>query len=44
VPADTSTAIPSILAAQYISPTLSGLEHHWQELQDAKQAYLDTPP
>ena len=31
------------LAAQYVSPTLSGLEQHWQELQDARQAYLDAP-
>ncbi|KAA1251348.1 AAA family ATPase [Mycobacterium simiae] len=31
------------LAAQYVSPTLSGLEQHWQELQDARRAYQDAP-
>ncbi|ORA62787.1 hypothetical protein BST23_19820 [Mycolicibacterium elephantis] len=29
------------LATQYVSPTLTGLQQHWQELQDARQAYLD---
>jgi energy-coupling factor transporter ATP-binding protein EcfA2 len=31
------------LAAQYVSPTLGGLEQHWQELQDARKLYLDAP-
>jgi hypothetical protein len=31
------------LAAQYVNPTLSGLEQHWKELQDARKAYLDAP-
>jgi hypothetical protein len=26
------------------SPTLSGLKQHWQELQDARKAYLDASP
>jgi hypothetical protein len=28
------------LATQYVSPTLHGLEHHWQELLDSRQAYM----
>lgn len=31
------------LAAQNVSPTLAGLEQHWQELQDARKVYLDAP-
>jgi hypothetical protein len=31
------------LAAQYVSPTLGGLEQHWQELQGARKLYLDAP-
>jgi hypothetical protein len=31
------------LATQNVSPTLSGLKQHWQELQDARKAYLDAP-
>ncbi|SON58613.1 DNA replication and repair protein RecF [Mycobacterium simulans] len=31
------------LAAMYVSPTLNGLEQHWQELQNARQAYKDAP-
>ena len=31
------------LAAMYVSPTLSGLEKHWQKLQDARQAYQNAP-
>lgn len=29
------------LAAQYVSPTLAGLEAHWQELQDTQKSYRD---
>jgi hypothetical protein len=29
------------LATLGVSPTLAGLEAHWQELQDARKAYLD---
>ncbi|WP_396909911.1 AAA family ATPase [Mycolicibacterium sp.] len=28
------------LVTQYVSPTLGGLEQQWQELQDARKAYL----
>ncbi|BCO46841.1 AAA family ATPase [Mycobacterium intracellulare] len=32
------------LATQYVNPTLNGLEQRWNELQDARRAYLESSP